>query len=339
MAKYLVIVESPAKVKTIKKFLGKNYEVDASNGHVRDLPKSTLGFDAEHGFEPKYITIRGKGDVLAKLRKEVKENIKIKKQMQYKYEYLLYLFPELESYIDDLSTLNEYKNKFNDLHDDYDEVLEYISRAEYIKLSENNRNQLALDRYIKSTKKSKWDIGRDYELYCSYCFEKLGFDCEQIGIELKLKDLGRDIIAYKNNDIYIIQCKYWSKNKIIHEKHIAQLYGTTIQYKLENQKKLEESNINIIPYFVTNTTLSETAKKFAKYLNVEYQENFEIKNFPRIKCNNNYDEYGIPTKIYHLPMDQQYDRTKITVKNGDSYAYTVEEAISKGYRRARRHFF
>ena len=53
MAKYLVIVESPAKVKTIKKFLGKNYEVDASNGHVRDLPKSTLGFDAEHGFEPK----------------------------------------------------------------------------------------------------------------------------------------------------------------------------------------------------------------------------------------------------------------------------------------------
>ena len=59
MAKYLVIVESPAKVKTIKKFLGKNYEVDASNGHVRDLPKSTLGFDAEHGFEPKYITIRG----------------------------------------------------------------------------------------------------------------------------------------------------------------------------------------------------------------------------------------------------------------------------------------
>lgn len=75
MAKYLVIVESPAKVKTIKKFLGKNYEVDASNGHVRDLPKSTLGFDAEHGFEPKYITIRGKGDVLAKLRKEVKKQM------------------------------------------------------------------------------------------------------------------------------------------------------------------------------------------------------------------------------------------------------------------------
>ena len=77
MAKYLVIVESPAKVKTIKKFLGKNYEVAASNGHVRDLPKSQLGFDVENDFEPKYITIRGKGDILANLRKEVKKAEKV----------------------------------------------------------------------------------------------------------------------------------------------------------------------------------------------------------------------------------------------------------------------
>lgn len=77
MAKYLVIVESPAKVKTIKKFLGANYEVMASNGHVRDLPKSQLGIDVEHDYEPKYITIRGKGDILAGLRKEVKKAEKI----------------------------------------------------------------------------------------------------------------------------------------------------------------------------------------------------------------------------------------------------------------------
>ena len=77
MAKNLVIVESPAKVKTIKKFLGSNYEVDASNGHVRDMPKSQMGIDIEHGYEPKYITIRGKGDILAKLRKEVKKADKI----------------------------------------------------------------------------------------------------------------------------------------------------------------------------------------------------------------------------------------------------------------------
>lgn len=77
MAKYLVIVESPAKVKTIKKFLGKNYEVVASNGHVRDLPKSQMGIDVENDFEPKYITIRGKGDILAKLRREAKKAEKI----------------------------------------------------------------------------------------------------------------------------------------------------------------------------------------------------------------------------------------------------------------------
>ena len=73
MAKNLVIVESPAKAKTIKKFLGSGYEVVASQGHVRDLPKSQMGIDIEHDYEPKYITIRGKGELLASLRKEVKK--------------------------------------------------------------------------------------------------------------------------------------------------------------------------------------------------------------------------------------------------------------------------
>ena len=77
MAKYLVIVESPAKVKTIKKFLGANYDVEASNGHVRDFPKSQFGIDVENDFEPKYITIRGKGELLAKLRKAAKKADKI----------------------------------------------------------------------------------------------------------------------------------------------------------------------------------------------------------------------------------------------------------------------
>ena len=75
--KYLVIVESPAKVKTIKKFLGANYDVVASNGHVRDLPKSTMGVSPENDYEPKYITIRGKGDKLAELRRHVKKADKV----------------------------------------------------------------------------------------------------------------------------------------------------------------------------------------------------------------------------------------------------------------------
>ncbi|MBR5766784.1 MAG: type I DNA topoisomerase [Lachnospiraceae bacterium] len=77
MSKNLVIVESPAKVKTIKKFLGSSYEVMASNGHVRDLPKSSLGVDTANDYEPKYITIRGKGDLVAALKKEVKKADKI----------------------------------------------------------------------------------------------------------------------------------------------------------------------------------------------------------------------------------------------------------------------
>ena len=75
--KHLVIVESPAKAKTIKKFLGTKYKIEASMGHVRDLPKSQLAIDIEHDFEPKYITIRGKGELLAKLRKEIKTADKV----------------------------------------------------------------------------------------------------------------------------------------------------------------------------------------------------------------------------------------------------------------------
>jgi DNA topoisomerase-1 len=77
VAKYLVIVESPAKAKTIKKFLGNSYKIEASMGHVRDLPKSDMGIDIENDFEPKYITIRGKGELLSKLRKEVKTADKV----------------------------------------------------------------------------------------------------------------------------------------------------------------------------------------------------------------------------------------------------------------------
>ena len=77
MSQNLVIVESPAKAKTIEKYLGKNYVVEASMGHVRDLPKSKLGVDIEDNFNPKYITIRGKGELISKLRKAAKKADKV----------------------------------------------------------------------------------------------------------------------------------------------------------------------------------------------------------------------------------------------------------------------
>jgi DNA topoisomerase-1 len=77
MAHKLVIVESPAKARTIGKFLGRGYKVEASQGHVRDLPKSQIGVDIEGGFEPRYITIRGRGEILDRIRKEAKGAVKI----------------------------------------------------------------------------------------------------------------------------------------------------------------------------------------------------------------------------------------------------------------------
>ncbi|MFT8338588.1 toprim domain-containing protein, partial [Schleiferilactobacillus harbinensis] len=73
MAKNLVIVESPAKAKTIEKYLGRNYRVVASLGHIRDLPRSQMGVDIENNYQPKYISIRGKGDVIKDLKKEAKK--------------------------------------------------------------------------------------------------------------------------------------------------------------------------------------------------------------------------------------------------------------------------
>src|SRR5690625_5943864 len=80
MSDYLVIVESPAKARTIERYLGKNYTVKASMGHVRDLPRSQMGVDVENNFTPKYITIRGKGDVLKELRQAAKKAKKIRSE-------------------------------------------------------------------------------------------------------------------------------------------------------------------------------------------------------------------------------------------------------------------
>jgi hypothetical protein len=98
----------------------------------------------------------------------------------------------------------------------------------------------------------------------------------------------------------------------------------------------KHSNKTVIPILITNTKLSDTAKIFAKYLKVEFIESKELGEYPRIKCNTNRDSNGYETKIYHLPFDQLYDRTKISRK-GDFYAFTVKEAMRFGFRRAKKH--
>jgi hypothetical protein len=270
---------------------------------------------------------------IQELKKETQLYVEQFKHMQYKYEMLFQLFPELTSYIDDYETIKSLEEikSLKIFKDDFDRVHFYLSNEEYKNLSENERNQLALDNYIKS-QKSKWQIGRDYELFIGQEYEKNGWNVEYFGLEKKLKDMGRDLITEKGGEVNIIQCKYWSHEKVIHEKHIAQLYGSTIEYELS-----QKESIIIKPVFITSTILSETAMRFAKKLGVQVIDKYPIKPFPRIKCNINKDEFGLETKIYHLPFDQQYDKTKI-YKKDEFYAFNVQEAVDKGFRRAFRYY-
>ncbi|MEA5001344.1 MAG: restriction endonuclease [Endomicrobiaceae bacterium] len=273
-----------------------------------------------------------KAEDIKELKIKTKQALQEKKLMQYKYETLFKIFPDLELYVDNLQVLKEnFSNDLNSFQDEIDKTQYYLSKDEFQKLSINERNQLALTRYIQRSK-TNWQIGRDYELFVGYEFLKQGYEIIYFGIENKLQDLGRDIIAKKGIKTLIIQCKNWSKDKVIHEKHIAQLYGTTIQYIIETN----EFPKNVQPVFITNTVLSDQAKKFANYLKIEVVENQSCGEFPRIKCNVNKDEDGNLTKIYHLPMDQQYDNTIIETEKGECFAWTVDEAVAKGFRRAKK---
>lgn len=267
------------------------------------------------------------------LKIESKKYLEQFRQMLYKYEMLLQLFPELSKYTDDFESIKQLEeiSSIDILQEDFDRVQFYLSKEEYTSLSVDERNQLALDRYVKG-QKTKWQIGRDYELFCGITYERDGWDVEYYGMEKKLNDMGRDLIAKKNNIHHVVQCKFWTHNKMIHEKHITQLFGTTVEYGMNLS-----NNITVKAVFITNIKLSDSARKFADKLGVIVKEDTPLEDFPRIKCNVNKDEYGDESLIYHLPFDQQYDRTKIN-KKGEFYAFNVDEAVKAGFRRANKFF-
>ncbi len=261
------------------------------------------------------------------LKKETRDRIENMKWAEYQLAYLLELYPALQDVIE--TEFNELSVSFNEITD-YDPVRKYLSHEEWINLSESERNQMALDRYVESRKKSKWQIGRDYELYCGYCYEQQGYEVQYYGTLKGIDDLGRDLIVTDGEKTIIAQCKYWSQHKEIHENHIMQLYGSIVEYNIENSAKPKAKGV-----LITNISLSERAKQFAEALNITYAENIPMKNFPRIKCNIGKDENGKPTRIYHLPMDLNYDQTVIC-NPGEMLAMTVKEAEDAGFRRAYR---
>lgn len=251
------------------------------------------------------------------LKQQTKSYLVELNKTKYQLNYLLNSYPQLEDFIES-----------DDDDEDSSSTDDKLSDDTWCSLSETQRNQLRLTNYL-NRRKSKWEIGRDYELYVGYKYSLQGYSVDYFGSYNGLEDLGRDLIVKRNGEIGIIQCKYWSSKKQIHEKHIAQLYGTVVSYIIEN---------NYIPslvhgIFITNISLSDTAKKFANFLDIKYKENYPIGEFPRIKCNINKDEYGNETKIYHLPTDQQYDNVKIE-HIGECFVFTVDEAEKLGFRHA-----
>lgn len=206
---------------------------------------------------------------------------------------------------------------------EYSSLKKWLSPQEYRSLSSADRLQLALERYSKR-QKSNWQIGIEYERYVGYCYEKKGYRVRYNGATEGLEDMGRDLIISKDNKMYVIQCKRWSVEKTIHEKHIFQLYGTTIL------QKMEHPDCTVGSLFITTTSLSDLAKSCADYLDITVVENFPLKEYPLIKCNVSKDG----DQIYHLPFDQQYDRVIINPSDGDFYASTIAEAESKGFRHA-----
>ena len=265
------------------------------------------------------------------IRKNAEEKIELSNLARYQLEYLFDLYPDLQDVLDtspqELNPALPDTPQHTDIpgnSEEYDTVRNYLSETEYDRLSTTEKNQLALDRYVNEHRKTKWQIGRDYELYIGYLCEKQGASVEYTGSLLKLEDLGRDLIVKLNGTTYIIQCKHWSAGKVIHEKHIMQLFGTTFEYKLSHPAE------NVRSVFVTSTVLSDTAKKFADAFSdsMTVYENIPLGEFPRIKCN-----IGTEGRIYHLPMDLSYDKVKID-RPGEFLAFTVSEAENAGFRRS-----
>ena len=206
---------------------------------------------------------------------------------------------------------------------EYSTLKKWLSPQEYQTLSEADRLQLALDRY-SNRQKSNWQAGIEYERYVGYCYEQKGYKVRYFGATEGLEDMGRDLIVSKEKKLFVIQCKRWATEKTIHEKHIFQLYGTTILQVMEHPE------CQVSGLFITTTSLSSLAKSCANYLRIAVVENFPLKEYPLIKCN--ISKEG--EKIYHLPFDQQYDRVIINPSDGDCYVSTVQEAEAKDFRHA-----
>ncbi len=287
-------------------------------------------------------------EIVSMVRKEHRQAIKELRVHKARSRYYERMFPFLCDVAGDEATLipQESIDGISSSQAELaDPVCRWLKEHEYRTQSETERNQLALDRYVKR-RKTNWELGRDYEAYIGHTYSKAGYAVEYVGMKAGLEDLGRDLICRSEMTTLVVQCKRWAQSKLIHEKHVNQLVGTTIEYaqKYGGTVKLGQYSLRfgndlfdhtILPVLVTTTHLSETAKQFAKCLGVEARESIEMGEYPMIKCNVSRQD---GRKIYHLPFDEQYDNTVIEPERGECFTFTIQEAIDMGFVRAKRHF-
>jgi|ERR1700722_1141764 len=271
-------------------------------------------------------------DASAAKRQALAQNRILRFQLAYYEE----LFPWLTDYRDieiGDASIRVQPTDESDAGEERDPAEYWLSASEYKSLPTTEKYQMALDRYW-NTKKSPWEVGRLYERYVGYLYEQEGFSVSYHGILEGYDDMGRDLICKKPGMVLIVQCKCWARVKIIHEKHINQLYGTTAKYLLELQEQVGTTDLfndhKVFAHFITSASLSPRADKFAKALKIHVKAQLSLAPFPCIKCNIANDG----ERIYHLPFDQQYDRTIVHTDRGEFYAQTIAEAEQKGFRRA-----
>lgn len=261
------------------------------------------------------------------IKREKRELVKEIIYWKYKAQNYEAIYPwladELEQDIQDEVDAEIYYSVYTESERE-DPVSQFLSPEDYRRLTISQRNQLAFDRYWQQGKKSKWMIGKMYERYVGYLYEKEGWEVDYFGIHKRFQDLGRDIIATKGNTVHVVQCKNWARFRTIYENHVFQLFGTAAGMQKDNPKQI------VTPVFYCSTILSDTANEFAERLGIKVYQKYPLRSYPAIKCN--ISPNG--EKIYHLPFDQQYDKVKITPKKGEFYAESVHQAEAQGFRRA-----
>ncbi len=274
MARYLVIVESPAKVKTIKKFLGSSYVVTASNGHVRDLPKSQIGIDVENDYEPKYITIRGKGDILAALRKEVKKADKI----------YLATDPDREG-----EAISWHLSKSLKLED-----------KKVYRITFNEITKEAVKESIKNAREIDMDLvdaqqaRRALDRLMGYRISPLLWAKVKRGLSAgRVQSVALRIIADREEEISaFIPEEYWSLDAKLNVKGekkplVAKFYGTDKKMVIHSKKELDEI-LNVVEtadFFVEDVKKSERIRKVPVPFTTStlQQEASKVLNFPTAK--------------------------------------------------------